>query len=114
MIKGQKNTNYSRDGCPDYSLDIESLHSGQLTHGQATQTLGESINNVNEMLSELKDLVHQNIMPKIGESNVESVTTDERKAEANMHIIRRNSPTRVNNCTIIIHDDRGAEVDLPP
>ena len=101
--------------CPDYSLDIESLHSGQLTHGQAIQTLGESINKVNEMLSELKDLVHQNIMPKIGESNVESVrvTTDERIAEANMHIIRRNSPTRVNNCTIIIDDDRGAEVDLP-
>ena len=47
--------------CPDYSLDIESLHSGQLTHGQAIQTLGESINKVNEMLSELKDLVHQNI-----------------------------------------------------
>ena len=67
------------------------------------------------MLSELKDLVHQNILPKIGESNVESVsvTTDERIAEANMHIIRRNSPTRVNNCTIIIDDDRGAEVDLP-
>ena len=66
------------------------------------------------MLSELKDLVHQNIMPKIGENNVESVrvTTDERIAEANMHIIRRNSPTRVNNCTIIIDDDRGAEVDL--
>ena len=101
--------------CPDYSLDIESLHSGQLTHGQAIQTLGESINKVNEMLSELKDLVHQNIMPKIGESNVESVrvTTDERIAEANMHIIRRNSPTRVNNCTIIIDDDRGAKVDLP-
>ena len=101
--------------CPDYSLDIESLHSGQLTHGQAIQTLGESINNVNEMLSELKDLVHQNIKPKIVESNVESVrvTTDECIAEANMHIIRRNSPTRVNNCTIIIDDDRGAEVDLP-
>ena len=100
---------------PDYSLDIESLHSGQLTHGQAIQTLGESINKVNEMLSELKDLVHQNIMPKIGESNVESVrvTTDERIAEANIHIIRRNSPTRVNNCTITINDDRGAEVDLP-
>ena len=29
-----------------------------------------------------------------------------------MHIIKRNSPTRVNNCTIIIDDDRGAEVDL--
>ena len=41
------------------------------------------------------------------------VTTDERTAETNMHIIRRNSPTRVNNCTIIIDDDRGAEVDLP-
>ena len=158
MVKGQENTNYSREGfrrtqtkvifdanlgdtaalsseqvrvntrepnhhcqvthasrCPDYSLDIESLRSGQMTHGQAIQTLGESINKVNEMLSELKDLVHQNIMPKIGESNVESVrvTTDKRIAEANMHIIRRNSPTRVNNCTIIIDDDRGAEVDLP-
>ena len=44
-----------------------------MTHGRAIQTLGESITNVNEMLSELKDLVHQNIMPKIGESNVESV-----------------------------------------
>ena len=57
--------------------------------------------------------MHQNIMPKIWENNVESVrvTIDERIAEANMHIIRRNSPTRVNNCTIIIDDDRGAEVD---
>ena len=31
-----------------------------------------------------------------------------------MHIIRRNSPTRVKNCTIIIDDDRGAEVICPP
>ena len=29
-----------------------------------------------------------------------------------MHIIRRNSPTRVNNSKIVI-DDRGAEVDQP-
>ena len=64
------------------------------------------------MLSELKDLVHQNTMLKIGESNVESVlvTTDECITEANMHIMRRNSPTRVNNSVI---DDRGAEVDQP-
>ena len=66
------------------------------------------------MLSELKDLVHQNTMLKIGDSNVESVlvTTDECITEANMHIIRRNSPTRVNNSTTVI-DDRGAEVDQP-
>ena len=99
--------------CPDYSLDSESLHSGQMIHGQVIQTLGESITKVYEMLSELKDLVHQNITLKIGESNVESVlvTTDECITEANMYIIRGNSLTRVNNCTIVIDDDRGAEVD---
>ena len=61
--------------CPDYSLDIESLHSGQMIHGQVIRTLGESITKVNEMLSELKDLVHQNTMLKIGESNLCRIST---------------------------------------
>ena len=30
-----------------------------------------------------------------------------------MHIISRNSPTRVNKCTIVIDNDRGAEIDQP-
>ena len=51
--------------CPDYNLDIESLQSGQIIHGQAIQTPGESISKVNEVLSELKDLVHQNLTSKI-------------------------------------------------
>ena len=63
--------------CPDYSLDIESLHSGQMIHGQVIRTLGESITKVNEMLSELKDLdlVHQNTMLKIGEGNLCRIST---------------------------------------
>ena len=73
--------------CPDYSLDIERLHSGQMIYGQVIQTLGESITKVNEILSELKDFVLQNTMLKIGESNIESVlvTTDECITDANMH-----------------------------
>ena len=58
--------------CHDYNLDIESLQSDQIIHGQAIQTLGESISKINEVLSELKDLVHQNLTSKIEQSNVES------------------------------------------
>ena len=101
---------------PDYSLDIESLQSGQIIHGQAIQTLGESISKVNEVLSsELKDLVHRNLTSKIEQSNVESlcVTSDECISEANMHVSRSNSSTNLSNNTIVISDDRLSEVEQP-
>ena len=101
---------------PDCNLDIESLQSGQIIHGQAIQTLGESISKVNEVLSsELKDLVHHNLTSKIEQSNVESlcVTSDECISEANMHVSRSNSSTNLSNNTIVISDDRLSEVEQP-
>ena len=101
--------------CPDYNLDIESLQSGKIIHGQAIQTLGESISKVNEVLSELKDLVHQHLTSKIEQSNIESlcVTSDECISEANMHVSRSNSSANLNNNTIVINDERLSEVEQP-
>lgn len=64
------------------------------------------------MLSELNDFVHQNIKSKIEQNNVESlcVTSDECILEANLHASRSNSPTTLNNNTIVINDDRVSEV----
>ena len=71
-------------------------------HGQAIQTLGESISEVNGILSELK-LVHQNTLSKIEQSYVESlcVTSDECISQANMHVSRCNTSTTLNNNTIV-------------
>ena len=57
--------------CPPPPNYRSSAAPGQIIHGQAIQTLGESISKVNEVLSKLKDLVHQNLTSKIEQSNVE-------------------------------------------
>ena len=67
------------------------------------------------MLSELKDLVHQNFTSKIEQSNVESlcVASGECISEANMHVSRSNLSTSLNNNTIVINDERLSEVEQP-
>ena len=72
--------------CPDYSLDIESLHSGQMVHGEAIQSPGESISNVNEVLSELKDFVYKNSKLNIETNIVDSICAGI-VGEAGQHII---------------------------
>ena len=120
--------------CPDYSLDIESLHSGQMVHGEAIQSLGESISNVNEVLSELKDFVYKNSKLNIETNIVDSICAgivgeadqhiitdnllitrdnindtfgiaDERVPEADQHTITHNLPATTVNNTIVIADE---------
>ena len=120
--------------CPDYSLDIESLHSGQMVHGEAIRSLGESISNVNEVLSELKDFVYKNSKLNIETNIVDSICAgivgeadqhiitdnllitrdnindtfgiaDERVPEADQHTITHNLPATTVNNTIVIADE---------
>ena len=120
--------------CPDYSLDIGSLHSGQMVHGEAIQSLGESISNVNEVLSELKVFVYKNSKLNIETNIVDSICAgivgeadqhiitdnllitrdnindtfgiaDERVPEADQHTITHNLPATTVNNTIVIADE---------
>ena len=77
--KGPRHKIYLRAPCSSVTL----------LHGEAIQSLGESISNVNEVLSELKDFVYKNSKLNIETNIVDSICAGI-VGEADQHIITDN------------------------
>ena len=92
--------------CPNYSDEIKNLHSGQLIHGEAIQSLGESVSKINEVLLDLKDSVYKTSKYKNVENIPESTVNACRIDDADQRAIMNNLPLTSDNCGTAIDDER--------
>ncbi len=92
--------------CPNYSDEIKDLHSGQLVHGEAIQSLGESVSKINEVLFELKDLVYKTSKYKNIENIPESTVNACRVDDADQRIFMNKLLSTSGNNSIVIDDER--------
>ncbi len=92
--------------CPNYSDEIKDLHSGQLVHGEAIQSLGESVSKINEVLFELKDLVYKISKYKNVENIPESTVNACRVDDADQRIFMNKLLSTSDNNSIVIDDER--------
>ena len=92
--------------CQNYSDEIKDLHSGQLVHGEAIQSLGESVSKINEVLFELKYLVYKTSKYKNVENIPESTVNAGRVDDADQRIFMNKLLSTSDNNSIVIDDER--------
>ena len=92
--------------CLDHSDEIKNLHLGQLVHGEAIQSLSESISKVNEVLLKLKNSVYKTLKYKNVENIPEPIVSACRVDDVDQRIIMNNLLSISDNNSIVIDDER--------